>query len=261
MKKCSDKKENIIVDNLLEKWGSVRGQGTITKKNLTADEIIEKVFPSEYIRSYWDSIGFKLSAMDIAITIFNMRTNLYDKLILLNAQKQFSDAETRKCIDKCFEDVAEKIDTLVLQKHPFYPDRNGLIRGYPDDVIPGRYVSYPFPFHKGDIVHNVGNGSYAVIVSAPEKDELFADFEKDKERGFGKYDIFRPYCEVRELIDDGYISTGHIHAFCIEPAGKDDSPRYALLKMMQDEVLGRKVNLEEFTHILFEYVHEKDELR
>ena len=251
-------KDNDIVMQLLEQWSLAYGKGTINKRDLTADEIMEKVFPSEYIRSYWDSIGFKLSAMDIAITIFNMRTNLYDKLILLNAQKQFSDAETRKCIDECFEDVAEKIDTLVLQNHPFYPERNGLIRGYQDDVIPGRYVSFPFPFHKGDIVHNVDNDTYAVIISAPEKDESFTDFEKDMERGFGKYHIFRPYCKIWELSVDGRIWPGHVHAFRLEPVQKKSDNRCKILEQIRDYVLSKKVDLPELTQLMYEYVNEKN---
>ena len=83
----------------------------IFKKNKTfynLQQIMEEVFPSEFIRKYWEKIGYKPSVMDIALIIFSSGRPLYKKLLLMRSLIRFAeDGKTKECIRNYLDSEVE----------------------------------------------------------------------------------------------------------------------------------------------------------
>ena len=351
----------------------------IFKKNKTfysLQQICEEVFPSEFIRKYWEQIGYKPSVMDIALIIFSSDRPLYRKLLLMRSLIRFAeDEKTKECIQNyldseveclrkfqqespgtifemqvsyddggtwyslalmhhlnglvglgnlwknapCQENCQNNLEIRIVKRiiydddafmpkaedgdkkkdkskrkkikrssqknmfkldpddYPYMPEDAGGIeltkdfyikecsctyRGSidfaafvvgsfsvpsKDDVIPTKYVYLPFPYHYGDLVHDVSDDTYGVIMTAPKPKELFEEFEKNKKRGLGDYDFFSNYINVMELQKDGSLSSKDKHVFDLEPVAEDNSHRYRALAMVSKQILGKKIDVIELS--------------
>lgn len=94
----------------------------------------------------------------------------------------------------------------------------------------GKYISLPFPFHRGDIVRDVVNKCYSVVVTAPVENQGFAEFEKDEEKGLGDKEYFTQYVNVLEFDEqDGTFGNTTTHAFYLEKVNEEHSYRHACL--------------------------------
>ena len=360
----------------------------IFKKNKTfysLQQIMEEVFPSEFIRKYWEQIEYKPSVMDIALIIFSSNRPLYKKLLLMRSLIRFAeDEKTKECIQNyldseveclrkfqqedpgtifemqvsyddggtwyslalmhnlnglvglgnlwknapCQENCQNNLGIRIVKRiiydddafmpkaedgdkkkdkskrkqikrssqgnmfkldpddYPYLPEDAGGIeltkdfyikecsctyRGSidfaafvvgsfsvpsKDDVIPTKYVHLPFPYHYGDIVHNVSDNTYGVIVTAPKPKEPFEEFEKNPRRGLGDYDFFTCYIRVLELQADGSLYSKDKHAFDLEPVAENNSHRYRVLEMVSNQTLGRKVDVVRLSRALRYYESE-----
>lgn len=93
-----------------------------------------------------------------------------------------------------------------------------------------KYISLPFPFHRGDIVRDVVNKCYSVVVTAPVENQSFAEFEKDGEKGLGDKEYFTQYVNVLEFDEqDGTFGNTATHAFYLEKVKEENSCRHACL--------------------------------
>lgn len=99
------------------------------------------------------------------------------------------------------------------------------------EIFPNeKYISLPHPFHRGDIVRDVVNDCYGVVVSAPVANQSFEAFEKDEENGLGGKEYFGKYVEI--LIfdeEDGTFGNTSTHAFNLEKVQRENSLRHACL--------------------------------
>lgn len=350
------------------------------KKNRTIysmETIMQQVFPSDFIRKYWEDIGYRPEAIDIAVVIYNSELSLYSKLILMKSLQKFADKDTQERIQKylnaevdCLRRFQKKEDGYVFElqfsygkgiwtslalmldfsglvwlgnlwknspchknenvkfmilkrliydhqvfmpkkdkknkveqkqkseskgkdktsdnkkrEYPYLPEDAGCITltddfhiqscecGYRNELsfdrwtigsfsVPGdndpiqsRYVSLPFPFHKGDIVRNVIDGTCGIILTAPKEKESFTDFEKNKRHGLGYYDYFTEYICVYWLREDNTFHKRREHIFNLEPVTeiKNYNAVYKYLKWVSENVCKKGTfNIENISEIISE---------
>lgn len=101
-------------------------------------------------------------------------------------------------------------------------------------------ISFPMPFHKGDIVHNVVGDNYGVVSKLPSK---------KKDSGYYPQNI-----QVLEIKKNGTMNNGDMKVFNLEIVKENDGKQYRLLKRLSEQVMGKKINISEFVNALYYYV-------